>query len=143
MNHFQLPYYERLQSWNNLRTRIASAPTLQKFIEVDAWWQRAPLVNHYLHIHDMSNWPDPWQLISDNEYCHVARALGICYTLHLVGIVNYSMVDVTDEYGDDYILVRCTKYLLNYHPGTVVNNLLSKFTIKREIDISALTTRIR
>lgn len=72
MNPFQLPYVERLQSWIKLRESIADSTTLERCVAVDAWWQHAPLVNHYLHIHDMGNWPDPWQLISDNEYCPVA-----------------------------------------------------------------------
>lgn len=143
MNVFQLSYFDRLRDWIELRKIVADLSLAEKCVEIDKWWQRAPLVNRYLHMHDIESWPDPWSLLYDNEYCLTARALGMAYTLTLIGIHDHKICEATDEYGDDYILVRCDKYLLNYHPGTVVNNILSKFTIKREVDISQLTKKIR
>lgn len=143
MNHFQLSYYERLQSWAQLRTQIQNATPQQSCVEVDAWWQRAPLVNHYLHPQDTQSWPDPWQLVSENIYCPIARGLGMCYTLCLVGISDVQMVEATDEYGDDYMLVVCDKYAMNYHPNTVVNNTLNQFKFKKTVDISMLLNKIR
>jgi hypothetical protein len=143
MNQFQLSYYERLQSWNQLRDDIKNSSLEEQCVAVDKWWQRAPLVNHYLHPQDLQSWPDPWELISENTYCPVARGLGICYTLHLLGIENVTMTEVSDEFGDDYILVVCDKYAMNYHPDTVLNNSLSQFTLKKQVDISSLLAKIR
>jgi len=84
MNIFQLPYEARLQSWYDLRIQLTSSDIQTQCIEIDKWWQKAPLVNHHLHIYDMGNWPDPWELLVENTYCYVARALGMCYTLHML-----------------------------------------------------------
>lgn len=143
MNPFQLHFHERLQAWYMLRHTISLDNLGECCHQIDAWWQRAPLVQHYLHPQDTQSWPDPWQLLSENEYCPVARGLGMCYTLHLVGVQNFELCESVDEYGDEYIIVGCDKYAMNWHPHSVLNTPLSKFTIKRPIDISHLLTRIK
>jgi hypothetical protein len=145
MNHFQLPYYERLQSWNQLRTKIKDYSLLEKCVEIDDWWQRAPLINRYLHPQDSHNWPGPWELLHENQYCTVARAIGMCYTLLLADITNIELADATNEIGEDYIivLVDSAKYCMNYHPRSVVNTAHTQFTIKRKYDISALHAKLK
>ncbi len=140
MNVFQLNYDTRLRSWYDLRNSIESSDTLTKCIEIDKWWQKAPLVNRHLHILDIENWPGPWELLVENTYCTVARALGICYTLLLTGVTDIIMVEATDEVGEDVVLVLVdnAKYVLNYWPDMVVNINSSDFTIKRKIDVTYL-----
>lgn len=140
MNVFQLNYDSRLRSWYELRTTVESLATKNKCIEIDKWWQKAPLVTHYLHILDNETWPGPWDLLVENTYCTVARALGICYTLLLVGITDIEMVEATDKMGEDLVLVLVdnAKYVLNYWPDTVISNNLTDFTIKRNINITNL-----
>ena len=143
MNPFQYNFTERLEIWHALRQRAAGMSLRDRCILVDDFWQHAPLVNHYLHVKDQTNWPNPWQLLADNTYCTVARALGICYTLHLCGDTDTRMIDVRDDHGSDYILVECAEYLMNYHPGTVVNNSLRDFQVREYIDISSCLSKIR
>jgi len=144
MNIFQLPYEARLQSWYDLRTQLSGSDTQTKCIEVDKWWQNAPLVNHHLHILDQDNWPDPWELLVENTYCYVARALGMCYTLSLLDIANIELVEATDSQGDDVVLVLVdnAKYILNYHPNTVISNKQTNFHIKRNVNITKTITTI-
>jgi hypothetical protein len=144
MNIFQVDYETRLQNWHDLKHRIVDLDTKSKCIEVDNWWQPAPLINHYLHIYDIYNWPSPWELLLDNTYCTVARALGICYTLYMTGIHDATIVEATDSFGNDVVLVLAdnAKYVLNYWPDTVVNNCLQDFSIKKTIDIAALLKKI-
>ena len=144
MNIFQVDYETRLQNWHNLKQRILDLDIQTKCIEVDNWWQPAPLVNHYLHIYDIYNWPDPWELLVDNTYCTVARALGMCYTLRMTGIDDAKIVEATDKFGNDVVLVLVdnAKYVLNYWPDTVVNNCLQDFSIKKYIDIAVLLKKI-
>ena len=52
MNVFQLNYETRLSSWYDLRVRLEDSPTITRCVEVDKFWQQAPLVNHHLHILD-------------------------------------------------------------------------------------------
>jgi hypothetical protein len=144
MNVFQLNYEARLRSWYDLRAEIDGTLIQNMCVEVDNWWQKAPLVNHHLHILDTENWPGPWDLLVENTYCTVARALGICYTLFLSGVNDIEMVEATDSVGEDVVLVLVdnAKYILNYWPETVLSNNLTDFTIKRSIDISNLKTKI-
>lgn len=143
MNPFQMSFVERLREWNELRASIKNQNLEQCCVAVDNWWQRAPLVNHYLHPHDTEHWPDPWALLSENEYCQVARGLGMVYTMYLLGFNECSLCEVTDEYGDEYIIVACANYAMNWHPHSVVNTPLSKFTVKRTIDITHLLKKIK
>lgn len=133
MNVFQLNFDTRLQAWYQLRTKIDNLDTLSKCIEIDSWWQKAPLVNHYLHTQELTQWPNPWELLVDNTYCTVARALGMCYTLLLTGITDIVMVEATDSGCEDLVLVIADGIVLNYWPNTVEANKLQDFTIKRTI----------
>ena len=134
MNIFQIEYEARLQSWHDLKEDIKTSDLKTKVLKVDNWWQSAPTVNHYLHIKDTSNWPDPWELLVENLYCNVAKALGMCYTLYMTGEKNFKMVTATDEMGNDVVLVAVNnQYILNYWPNTVETNDIKNFTIKDTI----------
>jgi len=144
MNVFQLNYDARLRSWYELRSQIEGTLIQNKCVEIDEWWQKAPLVNHHLHILDTNTWPGPWDLLVENTYCTVARALGMCYTLLLAGVNDIELIEATDVSSEDVVLVLVdnAKYILNYHPGTVLSNTLNNFTIKRHIDISELQLKL-
>ncbi len=144
-NIFQHNYESRLQSWHDLRTKAEKLNTLDKCILIDSFWQQAPLVNHHLHILDSHIWPDPWELLVENTYCSIAKALGICYTLLLTDIDDIELVEATDKTGNDVVLVLVdrAKYVLNYWPNTVLSNTLSDFTIKRHVDVSKIKQKIQ
>lgn len=143
-NVFTLDYETRLRSWATLRDKIPELTLDQICIEVDAFWQRVPLMNHYLHVDYIKDWPDPWLLISDNLYCYYARALGMIYTLILTGTKNIELVEAIDDNNNEVVLVLVdnAKYVLNYWPGTVVNNIITDFRITRTLDISPLYNKI-
>lgn len=139
MNIFQSDYETRLKDWHNLKKSVADKDLRNKSILIDNWWQKAPLVTHYLHTKDLNNWPNPWELLVENTYCEVARALGMCYTLYMIGEVNVKMVEATDHLGNDVILVIVNEeYVLNYWPNTVETNSISNFTEKKQVNIKKL-----
>jgi hypothetical protein len=102
------------------------------------------LVTHHIHPHDIDNWPGPWELLSENTYCEVARALGMCYTLILIGVNDFKLVLATNEMGDDVVLVLVdsAKYILNYWPDTVISNNLKDFKIVTELDTQKIIEKI-
>ena len=69
INVFITDFETRLRSWVDLRNSIKDSTLENQCIEIDRFWQRVPTVNHYLHPDFIQEWPDPWQLISDNTYC--------------------------------------------------------------------------
>lgn len=112
----------RLASWNQLRDHVYSLPLETALTEINAWWFRSPWRPYYLHWDDQPNWPDPWQLLSDDVYCDLARALGILYTISLLDRAD--MADATlvlTESGDNLVQVAKEKYILNWKVDSVVN----------------------
>ena len=144
MNIFQSTYEARLQDWFQLRTSVTSLPIEQQCITIDKWWQDAPLVTHHLHPHDIDNWPDPWELLSENTYCEVARALGMCYTLYLIGVNDIELVLARNDTAEDVVLVLVdnAKYILNYWPDTVISNKLKDFKVVDHLDIKKIKDKI-
>jgi hypothetical protein len=144
MNVFQLNYDTRLKSWYDLRTSLVEADTQTKCIEVDKWWQRAPLVTHYLHPIDLRVWPGPWDLLNDNEYCQLARGLGMIYTLLLLGVDDIDFRLGTDDNSEDValVLVDSAKYVMNYWPDMVVNINLREFKFTDTLDLQELKKKI-
>lgn len=144
MNVFQLPYETRLQNWYSLRCTVETLPTLDKCVEIDKWWQQAPLVNHYLHPDDHAQWPGPWDMLVDNIYCNITRGLGMYYTLALTGANSVDFLLAKDDNDDDVALVVVddAKYVLNYHPNTVISNSLSDFKIIKRLPIEPLAKKL-
>ena len=145
-NIFLEDFYTRLRAWSNLKETLKeqNADLKTICIEVDKFWQWAPLSAHYLHPDEIEKWPNPWELINDNNYCYYARALGIMYTLMLLGITDLDFVIATDYTSEDTVLVLVddAKYVLNYLPNSVVNNASNNFKITKRIDINSLYTKI-
>ena len=144
INVFQLNYDARLKSWYELRKSIENADVATKCVEIDKWWQHAPLVSHYLHPQDKQAWPGPWDLLVDNQYCYIARGLGMIYTLLLSGIDDVDFCIAIDDNSEEVAIVTVdrAKYVLNYWPDHVLNTNLSDFTIVKNISISSLKKKI-
>ena len=144
MNIFQSTYEARLQAWFQLRQSVINLPIEQQCVTIDEWWQHAPVVNHHIHPYDMENWPDPWELLSENTYCEVARALGMCYTLMLIGVKDIELVLATNETAEDVVLVLVdnAKYIMNYWPNTVISNSLKDFKVVNKLDLEIIIKKI-
>jgi hypothetical protein len=113
---------ERLESWNQLRACCQSLPVESALEHVNAWWFNTPWQPYYLHWDDQAIWPNPWQLLSDNVYCYVARGLGILYTIILLDRADMTPTDlILTEEGHNLVLVGQTKYILNWEPDSIVN----------------------
>jgi hypothetical protein len=143
-NVFLVDYETRLRAWADLRNECHNQPLNLICLKVDKFWQRVPTQQHYLHTDFIKDWPNPWQLLSDNTYCYYARALGMIYTLLLLGNKNIDLVDAKDDNSNEVVLVLVddAKYVLNYWPDTVLNNSIDDFVITRTHDITPLYSKI-
>ena len=112
----------RLESWYGMRQKCHALSVESTLITINSWWCTTPWQPYYLHWDDQPAWPDPWQLLNDNVYCDLARALGILYTISLL-----DRADLTDatlvltQDGHNLVMVDKSKYILNWSPDTVVN----------------------
>ena len=112
----------RLESWTALRTLVQSQDLETALAAINQWWFNSPWKAYHLHWDDQAQWPDPWQLLSDDIYCDVAKALGILYTISLLD--REDMADATLVLTEDHrnlVLVSKTKYILNWNSDSVVN----------------------
>jgi hypothetical protein len=115
-------FEQRLEAWALLRDQVFNLDCESTLTTINSWWYNCPWKPYYLHWDDRSNWPDPWQLLSDNYYCDLARGLGILYTITLLDRADLADATlVLTETGDNLVLVNESKYILNWDKDTVVN----------------------
>jgi hypothetical protein len=115
-------FQRRLDAWAELRHQAQRQPLEQALTQINAWWFGCPWRPYHLHWDDQSSWPDPWELLSDNIYCDVARGLGILYTISLLDrqdLTDTRLV-LTDQ-GHNLVLACQPKYILNWELDTIVN----------------------
>jgi hypothetical protein len=114
----------RLAGWTFLRKQCQDLPVDTALAQINDWWFRAPWRPYYLHWDDQKAWPDPWQLLSDNIYCEVARGLGILYTITLLDRADMAPARlILTNSGSNLVQVAKEKYILNWDTGTIVNTI--------------------
>jgi len=114
-------FSQRLDAWNQLRNQASAQPIEQALYEINQWWFRAPWTPYHLHWDDREDWPDPWQLLDDNVYCSLARALGIMYTIALIDRKDLQDAVLMEFDSDNLVQVSNRKYILNWDPTEIVN----------------------
>ena len=116
-------FSDRLTAWADLRSNCQSLDLEPALTAINSWWFNSPWQPYYLHWDDRPTWPDPWQLLSDNVYCDLARGLGILYTITLLDRADMADAElVLTEEGDNLVLVAKEKYILNWNRDSIVNN---------------------
>jgi hypothetical protein len=134
---------DRLDHWKSFRRKISALPLEQALIECADFWQSAPFTPYYLDHADPDNWPDPWQLVYENYYCDIAKALGIVYTLHLsthgpalnMGIRIYLDKETKGQYN--LVWIDEGKYVLNFNPSEIVNRTQLPSELKLLAELSS------
>ena len=137
---------KRLVAWADLRNSCKENPSLDEVITtIHDWWQQAPMVLHYLHCDLVDDWPDPWDLIAENTYCSLAKCLGMCYTIRMLGRQDVDDVCILEIDNNDYIVqVNNGLYCLNWNINKVVNmKQLENIEITRNIDSAVFAHKIR
>ncbi len=114
-------FAQRLESWQQLRLTVRFQSAQAAAEAVNQWWFRAPWSAYHLHWDDQADWPDPWQLLSDNMYCPVARGLGILYTIAMIDHPELQDAVLTDTGTDNLVLIANEKYILNWDQSRVLN----------------------
>ena len=133
----------RLDSWNQLRTQVAGQPVESALETINSWWFQSPWTAYHLHWDDQNSWPDPWQLLSDNMYCEVARGLGILYTITCLNRGDMDSAELVLTNDDrNLVLLDKSKYILNWDQ-TVVLNTSSEIEFKKSLHQSQITQQYK
>ena len=136
-------FSERLESWAQLRQQCQKLDSEPALIKINTWWFQTPWTAYHLHWDDQSEWPDPWQLLSDNQYCPVARGLGIMYTISMLDREDLQDAQMIEYQSDNLVLVSQEKYILNWDPDQVVNISLGKSKPRRQVSQEQIKQKIR
>ena len=136
-------FSERLESWTELRQQCSTLDPEPALFKINAWWFQTPWCAYHLHWDDQKDWPDPWQLLSDNIYCPVARGLGIMYTIAMLDRVDMQDACMIEYQSDNLVLVAQEKYILNWDPDQVVNISLGKSKPRRQVSQEQVKQKIR
>lgn len=118
----------RLDMWLKFRRTLDRLDLYDALHSINKFWWTAPISNQYYCQTFVDNWPNPWELLQDNVYDDIARALGMLYTIGLtrhndtntqIEIVGW----MDREQGKEYNLVSIDngKYVLNWDLTLRVN----------------------
>ena len=129
---WHITFEDRLRDWNSLRHNVVSLPDQERYLAINNWWWQAPIVNRAITWDQYPNWPDPWHLLRDNNFCDLAKALGIVYTIMMVDADTQNRVCITRCDQGNLVLIDQGKYILNWAPGQLLNIESAKITPIRQ-----------
>ena len=136
-------FAERLESWAQLRRQASTTDAETALAAINSWWFQTPWRAYHLHWDDQLLWPDPWQLLSDDLYCPLARGLGILYTITMLDRPDLQDAVLAEVDSDNLVLVAKKKYILNWDPEQMLNITLGHFKSHHSITQEQIQQQIR
>lgn len=124
---FKMLVNDRLASWKKLRNAIDDMDLTNAISLTNTAWEKCPFTPFYLDPENPNEWPDPWQLLTENYYCDLAKTLGMLYTLHLTTHKDQLFPELriyfnpTTGYYYHVVWLCQGKYVLNLIENKVVN----------------------
>jgi hypothetical protein len=132
---------DRLKEWKAFRRELDALSFDEAVAKTVNLWSYAPFVLHYLdHSGEPADWPGPWELLVENKYDDMAKALGMIYTLHLTKHGKDHTFELVKAQagsnleGYNLVLIDQGKYVLNYAFNEVISNL--------QLDKDVVTTKV-
>lgn len=133
----------RLAQWARLREQAKHESLESSLQAINGWWFAAPWCPYHLHWDDQATWPDPWQLLEDNQYCSVARGLGILYTIALVDRPDLQTAELQEVGADNLVVIPGEKYILNWDQDHIVNINLRPSPVRHRLGQQQIKQRIQ
>ena len=89
---FEKSYEQRLVIWRTLRDGLeVSKDPIQEAID---FYNQAPKCLIAADPYTPSTWPNPWELLEENNYCSFVKILAICYTLQLTDVLSQASYEI-------------------------------------------------
>ena len=139
---FEKEYDHRLQAWSNFRQSLeTSKDPIQDTINL---YNTAPTVSIHTDPYDKNTWPNPWELIQENQYCNFSRVLGMCYSLQLTERFSDGSFEIhiiiDSKNSATLYLLQVDDIVIGHHDGeqTNVKDLPSYYKIKKKYCMSKL-----
>jgi len=113
---FNVSYEDRLQLWSDFRESLESSD--DPFRDVIEFYNNTPVVSIHTDPWTKDTWPDPWQLILENQYCQFCIVLGQCYSLQLTERFSGSdfeiHIAIDRKKSDTYYMLYVDDKVLGY-----------------------------
>ena len=128
------PPSKRLALWRDFRQSLDTSNISDVCKTVMDWWQGAPLLNITIDPVDSTNWPTPWEMLHQGDFCEDSLALGIAYTIYYANPdIKNELIYITNKkqsFQKLCVLID-NKHLLNYE-----RSVISNFTDLKDIEFS-------
>jgi hypothetical protein len=120
MNQWQQEPTQRLKLWRRFRNDLNKLDDDDALQQLTDWWKTAPVAARVIDPYDNTNWPDPWELIYNDQYDENTVTLGMCYTLQLIEWpCTLQLVQCNQKNEIKLILLVDDKHVLNYSYGMI------------------------
>jgi tRNA A37 threonylcarbamoyladenosine biosynthesis protein TsaE len=123
---FNKKFEERLQLWREFREGLETAEDpIQSAIN---FYLLTPTVSRHVDPYTPSDWPDPWELLEENEYCEFGKILAICYSLQLTDCLSQETFEIhitqDREKSATYYLLFVGDRVIGYNGDTHVDKAI-------------------
>lgn len=120
---FDKTYEDRLRAWHDFRNQIeVSNDPIQLVIDQ---YNQSPTVSLYTDPWTPSTWPNPWELIQENQYCEFCKLLGICYSLQLTDKFSQAPFEIhiaiDNEKSNTHYLLFVNDFIIGYKDDTYIH----------------------
>lgn len=133
-------FEDRLGQWSQFRNRLeAASDPIQVAIDQ---YRRAPMVSIHTDPYDQTTWPNPWELIKENQYCKFCKLLGICYSLQLTDSFSEVEFEIhirrSDKNSETYYLLFVGDRVVGYDGDThvAISELPSDLELQHRYTVS-------
>jgi hypothetical protein len=129
---FEKKYEERLAIWRSYRETLEEvSDPLQEVINL---YNSAPKCSIHTDPWTPEMWPNPWELLEENQYCEFCKVLGMCYSLQL-----------TDRFSDhDFeIHIGVDTETTDYRYLLIVDNKVINYDATKHIAVGDLPKTIK
>ena len=132
---FEKKYEDRLVVWREFRNGLETASDpIQETID---FYNRAPKCVFAADPFTPSSWPDPWELLEENNYCSFVKILAICYTLQLTDVLSRASyeIHITRDYknSETYYLLYVDNKVIGFDADTYVQRNKLPKTLRSEL----------
>lgn len=128
MQPYLLSPAERVRHWREFRLSFSEIETdMEQLVKTMKYWQRFPIMDHLLDVDFPKDWPTPWELIMDGNFCPTCLAYLMEQTLLMsdsrwVGDrLQLMYIHDRSNFVMLMILVIDNKYMINYTYDTIID----------------------
>ena len=132
---FNKTYEHRLASWREFRSSLETDE--DPFRAVIDFYNNSPYVSIHTDPWTRDMWPNPWELVNENQYDDFCRVLGMCYSLQLTERFkgdNFEIHICTNKENSElYYLLFVGDIVINWDNNYVHKSKLPQQIVSQEV----------